>query len=75
MAWTQQEINNCIAACKRKAAVDAAFRKQLLADPATARKSRRDSGSKYWKTTRSTMRHLFFRRRFRVIFQTRNLTA
>lgn len=36
MAWTQQEINNCIAACKRKAAVDAAFRKQLLADPAAA---------------------------------------
>ncbi len=36
MAWTQTEIEACIGACKKKAAVDAGFRKKLLADPAAA---------------------------------------
>ena len=36
MAWTQQEINECINLCKQKAAADAEFRRKLLADPAAA---------------------------------------
>ena len=36
MPWTQTEIEACIGACKKKAAVDAGFRKKLLADPAAA---------------------------------------
>ena len=30
MAWTQNEIEACIENCKKKAAVDAEFRKKLL---------------------------------------------
>lgn len=36
MAWTQQEINECIAACKQKAVTDAQFRQKLLKDPGEA---------------------------------------
>ena len=36
MSWTQKEIEACIESCKRKAAVDADFRKKLLGDPAAA---------------------------------------
>lgn len=36
MTWTQTEIEACIVNCKKKAAVDADFRKKLLADPAAA---------------------------------------
>ena len=36
MAWTQQEINDCINSCKQRAATDAEFRGKLLADPAAA---------------------------------------
>jgi len=36
MAWTQQEINECINLCKQKAAADAEFRGKLLSDPAAA---------------------------------------
>ncbi len=36
MAWTQCEIETCIENCKKKAAMDAEFRKKLLADPAAA---------------------------------------
>ena len=36
MAWTQQEINECINLCKQKAAADAEFRRKLLSDPAAA---------------------------------------
>ncbi len=36
MSWTQKEIEACIESCKRKAAVDADFRRKLLAEPAAA---------------------------------------
>lgn len=36
MAWTQAEIETCIENCKKKAAVDADFRKKLLVDPVAA---------------------------------------
>ncbi|MEI2999606.1 MAG: hypothetical protein V8T86_01690 [Victivallis sp.] len=36
MAWTQNEIEACIESCRKKAAVDAEFRRKLLADPAAA---------------------------------------
>lgn len=36
MAWTQQEINDCISACKRKAAADVQFRQKLLENPGEA---------------------------------------
>ena len=36
MAWTQNEIEACIENCKKKAAVDAEFRKKLMDDPAAA---------------------------------------
>ncbi len=36
MTWTQKEIEACIVNCKKKAAVDADFRKKLLGDPAAA---------------------------------------
>ena len=36
MQWTQQQIDECIEACRRRAAVDAGFRGKLLSDPAAA---------------------------------------
>ena len=36
MVWTQNEIEACIENCKKKAAVDAEFRKKLMDDPAAA---------------------------------------
>ena len=36
MQWTQQQIDECIEACRKRAAVDAEFRRKLLADPAAA---------------------------------------
>ena len=36
MNWTQRQIDECIEVCRRRAAVDAEFRKKLLADPAAA---------------------------------------
>ena len=36
MNWTQRQIDECIEACRKRAAVDAEFRRKLLADPAAA---------------------------------------
>ncbi len=35
-AWTQIQIEDCIKACNEKAAIDAAFRAKLMADPIAA---------------------------------------
>lgn len=36
MSWTQEEINECIEQCRKKATVDTAFRALLLSDVAAA---------------------------------------
>ena len=74
MTWTQKEIEACIVNCKKKAAVDADFRKKLLGDPAAAVKeiSGKEIPAGFKKTILRTMRPLFFRRWFRGIFPTRN---
>lgn len=36
MNWTQRQIDECIEACRKRAAVDAEFRRKLLADSAAA---------------------------------------